>query len=136
MLAEGVTVAVSVLRNTFNAVRLAVVVTVVAVATYSVYVLIAAILLWASGWIWGVPAVLGGYLVLFGPAALGAWGFGGMRRWMWPWAAAYSAQVAIGMLVWNLLDARGRGGLAGAITALIFMVPTVALWRAKRLFVG
>jgi hypothetical protein len=68
--------------------------------------------------------------------ALGAWGFGGMRRWMWPWAAAYSAQVAIGMLVWNLLDARGRGGLAGAITALIFMVPTVALWRAKRLFVG
>ena len=68
--------------------------------------------------------------------ALGAWGFWGMRPWMWPWAAAYSAQVATGMLVWNLLDARGRGWLAGAIAALIFMVPTVALWRAKPLFLS
>ena len=24
--------------------------------------------------------------------ALGAWGFWGMRRWMWPWAAVYSAR--------------------------------------------
>ena len=68
--------------------------------------------------------------------ALGAWGFWGMRRWMWPWAAVYAAQVAIGMLVWNLIDARGRGWLAGAIAAGIFMLPTIALWRAKPLFVG
>jgi hypothetical protein len=38
--------------------------------------------------------------------------------------------------VWNLLDARGRGWVAGVVAALIFMVPTVALWRAKPLFVG
>lgn len=46
------------------------------------------------------------------------------------------AQVAIGMLVWNLFDARGRGWLAGAVAAAIFMMPTIALWRAKPLFVG
>ena len=26
--------------------------------------------------------------------AAGAWGFWKMRRWMWPWAAVYVAQVA------------------------------------------
>jgi hypothetical protein len=66
--------------------------------------------------------------------ALGAWGFWKMRRWMWPWAAAYAAQIAVGMLVWNLLDTRGRGLLAGILAALIVLVPTVALWRAKPLF--
>ena len=68
--------------------------------------------------------------------ALGAWGFWRMRPWMWPWAAVYSAQVATGMLVWNLLDDRGGGWLRGAVAALIFMLPTVALWRAKPLFMG
>lgn len=66
--------------------------------------------------------------------ALGAWGFWGMRRWMWPWAAVYCAQIAIGMLVWNLSDPRGRGIIGGVLTALVFMIPTVALWRAKPLF--
>ena len=65
---------------------------------------------------------------------LGAWGFWHMRPWMWPWAAAYSAQIAVGMLVWNVLADKGRGWPAGAISALIFMLPTVALWRAKPLF--
>ena len=59
--------------------------------------------------------------------ALGAWGFWGMRRWMWPWAAVYAAQVAIGMLVWNVVDARGRGWLVGTIAAGIFMLSTTAL---------
>lgn len=68
--------------------------------------------------------------------ALGAWGFWRMRPWMWPWAAVYSAQIAVGMLVWNVLDDRGRGWPGGMIVALIFMLPTVALWRAKPLFVG
>lgn len=68
--------------------------------------------------------------------ALGAWGFWGMRRWMWPWAAVYAAQIAVGMLVWNVTDARGRGAVGGVITALVFMIPTIALWRAKPLFVG
>lgn len=66
--------------------------------------------------------------------ALGAWGFWGMRRWMWPWAALYMGQVALGMLVWNVVDGRGRGWVAGAIAAAVFMIPTIALWRARPLF--
>lgn len=68
--------------------------------------------------------------------ALGALGFWRMHRWMWPWAALYTAQIAIGMLVWNILDLRGRGWLGGVLVAAIFMVPTAALWRAKPLFLG
>ena len=63
----------------------------------------------------------------------GAWGFWKMARWMWPWAAVYSAQVVLAMLVWNLIDMRG-GLWAGVISAAIIAVPTVALWRAKERF--
>lgn len=68
--------------------------------------------------------------------ALGAWGFWGMRRWMWPWSALYTAQIALGMLVWNVLDPRGRGPVGGVVVAAIFMIPVVALWRARPLFSG
>jgi hypothetical protein len=44
--------------------------------------------------------------------AAGAYGFYRMRRWMWPWAAIYVAQIAVGMLVWNVLYI---GGLRGWI---------------------
>ena len=63
----------------------------------------------------------------------GAYGFWKMSRWMWPWAAVYSAQVMIAMLVWNLTDDRG-GWLPGLIAAAVFALPTVALWRAKGRF--
>ena len=66
--------------------------------------------------------------------AAGAWGFWKMRPWMWPWAAVYTAQVAIGMLVWNLLDPRGQGWLGGSITGIVFLVPTIALWRSRATF--
>src|SRR3954469_14889580 len=36
--------------------------------------------------------------------AAGAYGFFRMRGWMWPWAALYVAQIAIGMFVWNVHD--------------------------------
>jgi hypothetical protein len=39
--------------------------------------------------------------------AAGFYGFYRMRSWMWPWAAAYAASVAIGMLVWPLLYQHG-----------------------------
>jgi hypothetical protein len=55
---------------------------------------------------------------------------------MWPWAAVYAGQVTIAMLVWNLLDPRGGGWMAGLIAAALFAVPTVALWRAKPQFVS
>ena len=63
-----------------------------------------------------------------------AYGFFRMSRWMWPWAAVYMAQVAIAMLVWNLLDPRGGGWGVGLVASGIFLVPTVALWRAREAF--
>jgi len=64
----------------------------------------------------------------------GAYGFWNMKRWMWPWAAVYCAQVVVAMFVWNLLDPRGGGVVSGAIAAAVFMLPTVALWRARATF--
>ena len=68
----------------------------------------------------------------------GAYGFWRMSRWMWPWAALYFGQVAIAMLVWNLAYEGFFGGgiVPGAISAALFVVPTVALWRVKPLFRG
>ena len=64
----------------------------------------------------------------------GAFGFWKMRSWMWPWAAAYCAQVVIAMFVWNIINENGRGVIGGLIAAAIFAVPTFFLWRAKPLF--
>jgi hypothetical protein len=66
----------------------------------------------------------------------GAWGFYRMRAWMWPWAAVYAAQVVIAMVVFNLIDPRGGGWVAGLIAGAIFAVPMVALWRARAAFAG
>jgi hypothetical protein len=68
--------------------------------------------------------------------AAGAWGFWRMRAWMWPWAALYCLQVAIGMIVWSVVDPRGSGVVAGAIAFVVFLVPTIALWRARGTFQG
>ena len=63
--------------------------------------------------------------------AAGAYGMWKMRSWMWPWAAVYSLQVAISMLMWSLL----RGSLlAGGVAFVMFMVPTAALYRAREMF--
>ena len=64
----------------------------------------------------------------------GAYGFWKMARWMWPFAALYTAQIVIAMLVWNLIDERGGGWGAGLVSAAIIAVPTVALWRARERF--
>ena len=66
-------------------------------------------------------------------AALAA-GFFRMSRWMWPWAAIYVAQIALSMLVWNLVDPRGMGWSGGLVAGAIFLVPTIALWRARSVF--
>jgi hypothetical protein len=57
-----------------------------------------------------------------------------MKAWMWPWAAVYSAQVTVAMLVWNVVNPLGRGWSAGLLAAAVFAVPTVALWRARARF--
>ena len=50
----------------------------------------------------------------------GAWGFWKMRAWMWPWAAVYVAQIAIGMGVWSLLQAPEQGVAVGVGAFVVF----------------
>jgi len=67
----------------------------------------------------------------------GAYGFWKMKSWMWPWAAVYSAQVVIAMVVFSLLrgaEAEDRGITGALISGGLFMLPTIALWRAKSKF--
>jgi hypothetical protein len=67
--------------------------------------------------------------------ALGTWGFWHMRAWMWPWAAVYAAQVAIGMAIWPVLRFGGvRGAALGAASFVPFALITWALWRSKERF--
>ena len=58
-----------------------------------------------------------------------------MRRWMWPWAALYVAQIAVAMGVWGLLYPVGSAW-TGAVATAIMAVPAVALWRARYRFAG
>lgn len=60
----------------------------------------------------------------------GSIGFWRMRPWMHPWAGLYCLQVAIGMLVWNLLYDSGGGLVGGLLSALPFVILSASLWRA------
>jgi short-subunit dehydrogenase len=67
--------------------------------------------------------------------AAGAYGFRKMRPWLWPWAAVYTGQVALGMLVWNGVYVGGFVGLLlGVVSFLPFLGLTWALWEARPLF--
>jgi hypothetical protein len=67
--------------------------------------------------------------------AAGAYGFRRMRPWMWPWAAVYAAQVALGMLVWNGVYVGGFQGLvAGVFSSLAFLGLAWALWEGRSAF--
>jgi short-subunit dehydrogenase len=67
--------------------------------------------------------------------AAGAYGFWHMRKWMWPWAALYTAQVALGMFVWNVVYVGGaRGWLGGVAAAVPLGALAVALWNAQDRF--
>lgn len=67
--------------------------------------------------------------------AAGAYGFWHMRKWMWPWAALYIAQVALGTFVWNIVYVGGaRGWLGGVAAAVPLGALAIALWNAQELF--
>ena len=67
--------------------------------------------------------------------AAGAYGFWRMRPWMWPWAALYAAQIAIGMAVWSIGHYGGARGVAiGAASAAPIAALAVALWRSRARF--
>jgi hypothetical protein len=67
---------------------------------------------------------------------LGAYGFRSMKAWMWPWAGVYAAQVVIAMIVWNLINEKGGGPISAAVAGAIFLVPCIALLRAREEFRG
>jgi len=66
----------------------------------------------------------------------GAYGFWKMRAWMHPWAALYTAQIAIGMLVWAFTDPRadGRQAVFGLPPFLAFGALAWQLWRSHAHF--
>lgn len=67
--------------------------------------------------------------------AAGMVGFWGMRRWMWPWASVYAAQVAFGMFLWPILYVGGlRGVVTGAVSGVLFGLLAAALWRTRDVF--
>jgi short-subunit dehydrogenase len=67
--------------------------------------------------------------------AAGAYGFWRMRSWMWPWAGVYVAQVAIAMLVWNLVYTGGASGVVfGAVAGSAFAALAWMLFRARDAF--
>jgi hypothetical protein len=54
---------------------------------------------------------------------------------MWPWAAVYAGQLAIGNLVWPIVYRGGfLGFLAGVVAFALFAVLTRALWNAREEF--
>ncbi len=61
----------------------------------------------------------------------GFWGFWKMKPWMFPWAALYTLQIAVGMFVWSFLDERGSGIISGLVVAIPFLLLTIALWRSS-----
>ena len=65
--------------------------------------------------------------------AAGCFGFWQMRPWMWPWASVYALQVAVSMLVWNVMH---DSLLAGLTSFAVFMIPTTALYRSRSHFNG
>jgi len=66
--------------------------------------------------------------------AAGAWGFWKMRAWMHPWAAVYSASVALGMLIWGGRSADPKALYVGLAGFVPFAALTRALWRARSRF--
>ena len=64
----------------------------------------------------------------------GAYGFWKMKRWMWPWAAVYVAQVAVAMFLWNVIDPGGSGWAVGTVAGALFLIPTIALLRSRSAF--
>ena len=66
--------------------------------------------------------------------AAGAYGFWRMRHWMWPWAALYTTQVALGVFVWNVVYVGGwRGWCVGLVSFVPLAALAVALWNAQEL---
>jgi hypothetical protein len=65
--------------------------------------------------------------------AVFTYGLWKMRPWMRFWGTVYIAQMAVAMLIWNLLDERGHL-LAALGSGAVFATLARAYWRAARIF--
>jgi len=79
---------------------------------------------------WAAKATEPIHLAIYAAFTYGLWK---MRPWMRLWGTVYIVQVAIGMLVWNFLDARGHV-IAGIASGGVFGALAWAYWRAGRIF--
>lgn len=80
---------------------------------------------------WAAKATEPLHWLIYGAGTLGFWH---MRAWMHPWASLYTGQVAVGMLIWNLLDERGQGPIVGLLSSVPFILLAMLLWRARSRF--
>jgi len=81
---------------------------------------------------WAAKLLAVPHWLVYGAGMVGFWG---MRRWMWPWAAVYAAQVTFGMVLWPLLYVGGWAALLSAVVGGgFFALVTWTLWRARPLF--
>jgi hypothetical protein len=80
---------------------------------------------------WAAKALTPLHWAVYGAGTVGFWN---MRPWLHPWAALYVLQVAIAMLVWNVLE---RGDwLGGGVSFGVFAAGAFALYRARPVFSG
>jgi len=89
---------------------------------------------WFGLMLHGWAAKVGGVLhwIVYATAT---YGFLHMRSWMWPWAAAYAAQVAGGMFVWTVFALEWpQGAVAAAPVSIPFVVLAVLLWNSRPRF--
>lgn len=81
---------------------------------------------------WGAKLTAPLHWVIY---SLGAYGFWRMRRWMWPWASLYAAQVALGTFLWSVVYVGGLWGwLSGIVGGACVGALALALWEARERF--
>lgn len=79
---------------------------------------------------WAAKATEPIHGVIYAALAYGLWK---MRPWVRLWGTVYIAQMAVAMLVWNLLDERGHV-LAALVSGVVFAALARAYWSAGRVF--
>lgn len=83
------------------------------------------------GWIlhgWAAKATEPLHWAIYAAGTLGFWR---MHRWLHPWASLYTAQIALGMGVFGLVDPRSPGPVAAVVPALAFGALAIVLWRSR-----
>ena len=81
---------------------------------------------------WAAKLLALPHWAVYGAGLVGFWR---LSRWMHPWAAAYVAQMTLGMVVWPLLYLESESRYAfAAVSGVVFAGITYLLWRARPLF--